>query len=198
MAMRNGFGIAALVLAIIGVVFGLVPFTGFIAFICGAVGLLCGLLGLGRVRKGLANNRGLTITGTALSALAVALGIWGMVILFQATAKLSHDLGALGSPSSSVAGGTNQTGDIAPTLPPGQIGNGTYLVGSDIQPGTYRTAGPAASVMPNCYWSRNQDASGEMKSIIANDNSQGPTTVTIKPSDGVFKTSGCQPWIKVN
>ncbi|MDT7589719.1 MAG: hypothetical protein QOE32_7269, partial [Pseudonocardiales bacterium] len=37
-----------------------------------------------------------------------------------------------------------------------------------------------------------------LSSIIASDITQGPTTVTIKPTDGAFHTSGCQPWTKVN
>ncbi|MCA1708749.1 MAG: hypothetical protein LC808_37900, partial [Actinobacteria bacterium] len=43
---RNGFGIiTALVLALIGLVFGFVPFTGFIALILGMLAVLFGVLG---------------------------------------------------------------------------------------------------------------------------------------------------------
>lgn len=31
-------------------------------------------------------------------------------------------------------------------------GNGTFVVGTDIKAGTYRTTGPADSAIPNCYW----------------------------------------------
>lgn len=93
---KNGFGITALVLAIIGLVFGLVPLTGFIALILGALAVLFGLLGFGRVRKGHANNKGITIAGTTLGALAVVLGIWGMTILFGAFDELVNEFDSIG------------------------------------------------------------------------------------------------------
>jgi hypothetical protein len=193
---RNGFGITALVLAIVGVVFGLVPLTGFIALICGSIGIVFGFLGIARASRGVATNRGMSITGTVLSALALVLGIWGMTITLQAAEKLGKDLGALSSTSQPRLATPEVS---APTPVPGQIaGDGTYVVGTDIQPGSYRTTGPAQRVIPNCYWTRNSDTSGELSSIIASDITQGPTTVTIKPTDGAFHTSGCQPWTKVN
>ncbi len=74
-------------------------------------------------------------------------------------------------------------------------GNGTYLVGDDIQPGTYKTAGPGSLGL--CYWERGKDSSGGFDSIIANDNLTGQGVVTIKKTDKVFKTQGCQVWTKV-
>lgn len=37
----------------------------------------------------------------------------------------------------------------------------------------------------------------DTSSIIANNNISGPTTVTIKPTDGAFQTSRCATWNKV-
>lgn len=73
-------------------------------------------------------------------------------------------------------------------------GSGTYLVGDDIQPGTYKTAGPGSLGL--CYWERSKDSSGGLESIIANDNLTGQGVVTIKSSDNVFKSTGCQAWVK--
>jgi hypothetical protein len=75
-------------------------------------------------------------------------------------------------------------------------GDGTYLVGEDMKPGTYRTAGPADSAIPDCYWARMKNASGELNAIIANDNAQGQTRVTVRKGE-YFKTSGCKTWRKV-
>ncbi|MFD7917732.1 hypothetical protein ACFV3R_00590 [Streptomyces sp. NPDC059740] len=76
-------------------------------------------------------------------------------------------------------------------------GEGQYLVGEDIQAGTYRTSGPEKdSIIPNCYWARLKDASGELTAIIANDNIQGQGRVTVNKGE-YFKTSGCQEWQKV-
>lgn len=68
-------------------------------------------------------------------------------------------------------------------------GDGTFLVGEDIQPGTYRTDGGEY-----CYWARLADTSGEFEGIITNGNTQGPTTVTISASDAAFETNGCSDW----
>ncbi|OIK01491.1 hypothetical protein [Streptomyces colonosanans] len=71
-------------------------------------------------------------------------------------------------------------------------GDGSYVVGKDIQPGTYRTADNSDS--DGCYWERAKDASGEFDSILANDNVTGTSYVTVKASDKVFKTNGCKDW----
>lgn len=76
------------------------------------------------------------------------------------------------------------------------ISDGTYIVGQDIQPGTYRTAGPASELVDNCYWARLKGTSGELGEIIANQNLAGPGVVTIAPSDGAFETMGCKPWVR--
>lgn len=91
-APHNGFGITALVLGIVGVVFGFVPLTGFIALICGLVGLVFAGLGLSRIYKRIADNKVVTWFGMGLSALAVLLGIVGLVILNNVAKQLDRGL----------------------------------------------------------------------------------------------------------
>lgn len=93
---RNGFGITALVLALVGLVFGLVPLAGFLALILGMLAVLFGLLGWSRTRHGVATNRKMTVIGTVLGIGAAALGIWGIVIVFGAVDKLGSDLQNIG------------------------------------------------------------------------------------------------------
>jgi hypothetical protein len=76
-------------------------------------------------------------------------------------------------------------------------GDGTYVVGTDIKPGLYKTSGPSASGFGDCYWEREKDLSGGFGSILANDNAKGQTTVKILSSDAAFKTSGCADWVKI-
>jgi hypothetical protein len=71
-------------------------------------------------------------------------------------------------------------------------GDGTYLVGTDIKPGTYRSIDNSG-----CYWERDKSADGSFGSIIANDNVDGQGVVTIKSSDKVFTSSGCSDWKRV-
>lgn len=89
---KNGFGIAALCLAIPGLVFGLIPLTGFIALICGALAVTFGLLGHGRARRKVATNKGMAITSTILGVGAIGLGILGMSIVFNAVDELDNEL----------------------------------------------------------------------------------------------------------
>ncbi len=76
-----------------------------------------------------------------------------------------------------------------PSEPLSEIGTGTYLVGRDIAPGTYRgTAG--ADPLDSCYWERLSGVSGDFDDLITNDNATGSYFVTVDPSDFAFKT-GC-------
>ncbi|CAM5519515.1 hypothetical protein [Streptomyces abikoensis] len=69
-------------------------------------------------------------------------------------------------------------------------GSGTYQVGADIKPGTYRSVGNK----PGCYWERAKDSSGDPDAILANDNVVGASYVTVKAEDKIFKTQGCKSW----
>lgn len=75
-------------------------------------------------------------------------------------------------------------------------GSGTYIVGVDIEAGTYRSG-----IGPNghCYWERVSDLSGELSDTIANELvQQGTVIVEIKPSDYAFKTRECTDWMRVD
>jgi hypothetical protein len=82
----------------------------------------------------------------------------------------------------------NPTAIATPSGPKSAIETGgTYLVGTDILPGIYRTTGGS-----NCYWARL--SSLNTSDIIDNNNSSGPQVVEIQPSDRAFLTENCQPW----
>lgn len=92
------------------------------------------------------------------------------------------------------------TASSEPSTPPGPVtrfGDGTFVVGSDIVAGTYKSAGPSDDGSGSCYWARLKNTTGDLDTIIANNISNGPDTVTISRSDGAFKTSGCQTWHKI-
>jgi hypothetical protein len=90
-----------------------------------------------------------------------------------------------------------QTSSVPPT-PTGAATSishdGTYIVGTDVAPGTYKTAGPSNG-MAFCTWKRLSDLHGnDMSSTIAIGNEPGQGFVTIEPSDVAFYTQFCQPW----
>jgi hypothetical protein len=72
------------------------------------------------------------------------------------------------------------------------FGDGTYIVGTDISPGTFRV-----TANNGCYWERLRNFTGEFKSIIANDNAKGSTIVEIASSDAGFSSENCGEWQKV-
>jgi hypothetical protein len=68
--------------------------------------------------------------------------------------------------------------------------DGTYIVGTDIAAGTWRSMGGDF-----CYWARLSGFGGTLNDIVANDNALGgPAIVTIAGSDMGFATSRCGSW----
>jgi hypothetical protein len=70
--------------------------------------------------------------------------------------------------------------------------DGTFQVGTDIQPGTYRTREGSSG----CYYERLSGFSGEFDDILTNGNTDAPAIITIKPSDVGFTSQGCGTWTK--
>ena len=71
-APRNGLGIAALILAVIGL---LSVATVFAPIALGAVAVVIGIVARGRVRRGTADNGGVAVAGIVLGALAIVVGL---------------------------------------------------------------------------------------------------------------------------
>ena len=72
--------------------------------------------------------------------------------------------------------------------------DGTFLVGTDIQPGLWRSDG-GTDGMP-CYWKRLSGLSGSLDDIIQNNLSDGPQVAQIQSTDKAFVTAHCQDWHK--
>lgn len=96
-----------------------------------------------------------------------------------------------------------QPAQVAPTAPsapaaaPGTVGDGVWLVGTDVQPGTYRSTG--APPGGYCMWSRHSSvAGGPFDAITASDGSKtGQVLVTVQSADKLFRTHGCAPFVKI-
>jgi len=72
------------------------------------------------------------------------------------------------------------------------FGEGAYIVGTDIEPGTYRNSGSSS-----CYYERLSEFTGDLNAIIANGNAEEPTVVTIGPADAGFQSNDCGTWTKL-
>ncbi|WP_018548134.1 hypothetical protein [Streptomyces sp. LaPpAH-108] len=86
-----------------------------------------------------------------------------------------------------------------PVAPRGRPGTsmdgdgGMFRVGADIVPGTYRSSGNAPG---SCSWERTEDATHEPGSVLAEDDVTGTAVVTVRATDGYFRTTGCGDWKK--
>jgi hypothetical protein len=79
------------------------------------------------------------------------------------------------------------------------IGNGTHIVGTDIQPGTYRSAGAEPGIFELCVWSTLDGPSSNSNTLdFGTANADDQQVVEISESVGAFETSGCSPWERVN
>ena len=87
------------------------------------------------------------------------------------------------------------TQDLSPitSSPTAPFGDGMYLVGVDIAPGTWRNAGSSG-----CYWARLSGFSHEFADIIANEYSDSQQTVTISSSDVGFESDDCGTWQRLH
>jgi hypothetical protein len=83
-----------------------------------------------------------------------------------------------------------------PRVPERQVpsfGDGTYQVGTDIEPGIYRTREGS----PYCYWERLRNIGGGINGILANGGTNAPGIVTIEPTDAGFQSDSCGTWTKL-
>ncbi|MCO7192298.1 DUF4190 domain-containing protein [Pseudonocardia sp. McavD-2-B] len=198
-APSNGAGTTALVLGIVGALLALVPLVGIIAWPVVIVGAVFGIVGLVRVSRGTATNRGAALTGLILSLVGLVVCIGYAAAFGQAAndVAIASDPGlGQADPSFAVTTPAEAAPSPEPAAPGSIPGTGTFLVGEEVEPGTYRST-PTERVMSWCYWSRLSSLDGTVDSIIANDGGDGPKVVTISPSDRAFETSGCNTWERV-
>ncbi|WP_250290866.1 DUF4352 domain-containing protein [Streptomyces atroolivaceus] len=100
---RNGLGISALVLGIIGTVSGLVPLFFWLAGILGLIALILGLAGRGRAKRGEATNKGVTTFGAVLGLVSLILSVVGAVLTYKAVDDVVTDINKAVADSSASA-----------------------------------------------------------------------------------------------
>lgn len=111
--------------------------------------------------------------------------------------KVSHQQPAQVGPAAPSAPSAAAPAAAAPAAAAGTIGDGVWIVGTDIQPGAYRS--PGAPAGGYCMWSRHSStAGGPFDAITASDGSKtGPMLVTVQSADKLFRTHGCAPFTKI-
>jgi hypothetical protein len=206
----NSAATAGFVIALVAAIVACIPLLGTISWLLAPVGIVFAIVGLTRATPSRAAvGRSMAIWGIALGVLALIIcSIYVSAIARSARTSSSsysapdtysapapsytysppsYSSGSSSGSYSSSSGGSYTT----PAADPNTFSAGTYEVGTEIQPGTYKTTGSSW-----CYWERDKDASGEFSSIISNGNSNGPGIVTVKSSDGYVEFSGTCTWTK--
>lgn len=84
-AETNGLAVAALVLGIIGLVFGIVPFIGWFMLPVWLLAIVLGLVGMRKRYK-----KGLSVTGFVLGLITFIYKVGFWVVLFSGLANASH------------------------------------------------------------------------------------------------------------
>ncbi|WP_129843148.1 hypothetical protein [Streptomyces sp. RFCAC02] len=128
--------------------------------------------------------------GVLCLAVGAAIGVPGGTEDGGGAAEQSLTAGAWTAPAPAAAEETPEPAG-EPADSGASFGPGVYLVGEDIAPGEYRTAGPAAGVLaPLCRWTLTSDPGGGFDAVLANGMPDGPARVTVAEG-AYFETSGC-------
>lgn len=83
------------------------------------------------------------------------------------------------------------TSDLARITTGASFGDGELIVGTDIEPGTWHSAGQAG-----CYWARLRGFTHDPDDVVADGSTASPVTVTITPTDRGFRSVGCGTWTR--
>jgi hypothetical protein len=203
----NNAATTGFVLALIAAVVACIPLLGTISWVLAPIGIVFAGIGLYRATP----SRG--GVGRTMAIWGVVLGVLALIICsvyVTAIAKAAHSPSTYSAPytytapapaytppsyssGSSTGSSSASSGDSVstPAPDPNTFTAGTYEVGTEIQPGTYRTTGSDW-----CYYERDKDLDGDLNSIIANDNVQGQGVMQVKSSDKYIKFSGTCTWTK--
>lgn len=73
-------------------------------------------------------------------------------------------------------------------------GDGVFVVGEDIKPGTYKTSGPSADGIGSCYYAF-KNGTGSDADIVDNNIVEGQATVSLSAGQ-IFETTSCSDWTR--
>ncbi|HEY2195778.1 MAG TPA: DUF4190 domain-containing protein [Actinomycetospora sp.] len=210
----NNAATTGFVLALIAAVVACIPLLGTLSWILAPIGIVFAAVGLYRATP----SRG--GVGRTMAIWGVVLGVLALIICSVYVTAIAKSARSASSPTSSSSGYSapytytapapaytppsyssgsssgsysSSSGDSAstPAPDPNTFTAGTYEVGTEIQPGTYKTTGSSY-----CYYERDKNLDGEIGSIIDNDIVQGQGVMQVKSSDKYIKFSGTCTWTK--
>lgn len=186
-------------MAWIGLLFSIMPITGWVAIICGIISISCGFVALGRVRRGTATNGKTTVTALICGFITIFAGVVSTIMFFSIIDQTFGDLGDLPTTTAPLSPGLQPVQQDPPLTqlsgPLTEFTNvETLAVGTDIEPGVYSTDGPPEGLWPNCYYAIYSDSSGEVTNVVKNGNVQGHGSkgrITLKAGRYIETNGGC-------
>jgi hypothetical protein len=75
------------------------------------------------------------------------------------------------------------------------FGDGTFIVGTDVTPGTYKSDGSGAG-SAKCFWARLSGFGGSLNETTQNNVESNPAMVVIRDTDKGFQSSFCGTWAR--
>lgn len=134
-----------------------------------------------------------TALGLALAIPAmIAATIWSEKPRAESAAgALPTTAPAAATPGTPVPSPTPKPVEVSPPLAAAIAGDGSWLIGKQIKPGTYRTPGQSTS----CYWALRSNLSYSYDAtIVSSYGRRGAQTVALGPNARAFITYGCGRW----
>ncbi|MEU9114965.1 DUF4190 domain-containing protein [Streptomyces sp. NPDC048483] len=91
---RNGMGITALVLGIVGVVLGLLVVLFWMSWLPALLAVIFGFVGLSQARKGVATNKGMALAGVVLGGVGLLTAVGGGIFMIAVVKKAVDEVRA--------------------------------------------------------------------------------------------------------
>ncbi|MEV6331702.1 DUF4190 domain-containing protein [Streptomyces sp. NPDC051909] len=89
---RNGLGVTALVLGIVGLLSAIIWFLFWLGALLGLLALIFGIIGTARAGKGLATNKGMAVSGIVLGVLAMIVALVWVALIATATKDVAEEI----------------------------------------------------------------------------------------------------------
>ncbi|MEV3993656.1 DUF4190 domain-containing protein [Streptomyces sp. NPDC049837] len=136
---RNGMGVTALVLGIVGVVLGLAVILFWVTWLPALLAVIFGFVGLSHARKGLATNRGMALAGAILGVAGLLIAVGGGVFTVMTVKEAADEARAEAADEAKASAAAEEEKEKARHLSFGEaytFGNGLKVTVAKPQPFT--------------------------------------------------------------
>jgi hypothetical protein len=137
------------------------------------------------VRRALVKLCGVSLVGFVAGSVVTACGGGSQ------TGGSNSSSGRAGAPGAPGSSGSSPAPTTTSSALKTSIGDGTWVVGKDIAPGTYSTQNAGY-----CTYDAMSSSGGGNRGKVSSGDSTGQVQVSIDPDVTTFTTHGCGTWVK--